>query len=131
MNKKHHDKNQVMIVDDDAHIRIAVVETLSDEKIDTIAAESGFECIEKLRTGFSGLVLLDLMMPKMDGWDTIQEIINNDLFHDIIIVMLTARSIPDQKMTTVQEYVFDYIVKPFDPEYLIKQVRNALQFLNL
>jgi len=62
---------------------------------------------------------------------TIQEIINNGLFHDIIIVMLTARSVPDQKMTTVQEYVFDYIVKPFDPEYLITQVKQALQFLNL
>ena len=102
-----------------------------DEKIDTIAAQSGFECIELLKSGFSGLILLDLMMPKMDGWDTIQEIINNGLFHDIIIVMLTARSVPDQKMTTVQEYVFDYIVKPFDPEYLITQVKQALQFLNL
>ena len=125
------DEYQVMIVDDDAHIRIAVLETLSEENITTIAVQNGFECIEKLKSGFSGVILLDLMMPDMDGWDTVMEIISNDLFKDIIIVVLTARSVPDQKMISVQEYIFDYLVKPFEPEYLIEKVRYALEFLYL
>ncbi len=125
------DEYQVMIVDDDAHIRIAVLETLSEENITTIAVQNGFECIEKLKSGFSGVILLDLMMPDMDGWDTVMEIISNDLFKDIIIVVLTARSVPDQKMISVQEYIFDYLVKPIEPEYLIEKVRYALEFLYL
>ncbi|MBN1167930.1 MAG: response regulator [Methanospirillaceae archaeon] len=120
---------QVMIVDDDAHIRIAVMETLKDEHIPVIAAESGYECIHHLKAGFRGVILLDLMMPKLDGWDTITEIIKNDLFHDIIILMLTARLVPDQKMISVQEYVFDYLVKPFEQEHLAEKVRFALDFL--
>lgn len=122
-------KKAVMIVDDDAHVRIAVKMILMDSGYIIVQAESGFECIELLEKGFQGVVLLDIMMPEMDGWDTIQAILDKDLYHDIVISMLTAKSIPDNKMIGLQEYVIDYVTKPFEPEELIEKVGYFMKFI--
>ena len=124
------DKNRnVMIVDDDAHVRIAVKTILSDAGFHIIAAESGDQCIDLLKNGFSGVILLDIMMPGMDGWDTIRAILENKLEHGIAIVMLTAKNAPDTKMIGLQEYVVDYITKPFDNEDLIEKTAFIMSFV--
>lgn len=122
-------KIKVMIVDDDAHIRIAVRTILKDVGYEVVNAENGNVCIELLRSGFSGLILLDVMMPDMDGWDTISKILEEDLFQKIVIVMLTAKDVPDSKMIGLQEWVLDYVTKPFDPENLVSRVRYYTGFL--
>ena len=122
-------KKKVMIVDDDAHIRIAVRTILKDAGYEVVNAENGAVCIEQLRSGFSGLILLDIMMPDMDGWDTISKILEEDLFQRIVIVMLTAKDVPDSKMIGLQEWVVDYITKPFDPDDLVSRVRHYTGFL--
>lgn len=119
----------VMIVDDDAHVRIAVKTILSDAGFHIIAAESGDQCIDLLKNGFSGVILLDIMMPGMDGWDTIRAILDNKLEHGIAIVMLTAKNAPDTKMIGLQEYVVDYITKPFDNEDLIEKTAFIMSFI--
>ncbi len=119
----------VMIVDDDAHVRIAVKTILSDAGFHIIAAESGVQCIDLLKNGFSGVILLDIMMPGMDGWDTIRAILDNKLEHGIAIVMLTAKNAPDTKMIGLQEYVVDYITKPFDNEDLIEKTAFIMSFV--
>ena len=123
------DKGQVMIVDDDAHVRIAVRTILSDAGYTVSTAESGQDCITLLKKGFNGVILLDIMMPGMDGWDTIREILTKELFHNIVIVMLTAKSSPDTKMIGLQEWVLDYMTKPFDSEDLIERTRYYSGFL--
>jgi len=120
---------KVMIVDDDTHVRIAVRTILDDAGFDVVCAENGTECINLLRSGFSGVILLDIMMPEMDGWDTISKILEHDLFHNIIILMLTAKSVPDNKMIGLQEWVVDYVTKPFDSDDLIGRVRYYAGFL--
>lgn len=119
----------VMIVDDDAHVRIAVRTILSDAGFTITAAESGSQCIDLLQQGFSGVILLDIMMPGMDGWDTIRAILDNHLEHGIAIVMLTAKNVPDTKMIGLQEYVVDYITKPFDNEDLIEKTSFIMRYL--
>lgn len=119
----------VMIVDDDAHVRIAVKTILSDVGFHLIAAESGDQCIDLLKKGFSGVILLDIMMPDMDGWDTIRAILDNGLEQGIAIVMLTAKNAPDTKMIGLQEYVVDYITKPFDNEDLIEKTTFIMGFV--
>ncbi|WP_304023101.1 response regulator [Methanospirillum hungatei] len=118
-----------MIVDDDAHVRIAVKTILSDAGFHIIAADSGGQCIDLLKKGFSGVVLLDIMMPGMDGWDTIRAILDNSLEQGIAIVMLTAKNAPDAKMIGLQEYVVDYITKPFDNEELIEKTTFFMGFV--
>jgi DNA-binding response OmpR family regulator len=91
--------------------------------------ESGHECISLLKAGFTGVILLDIMMPVMDGWDTIRAINSNGLGDNVLIAMLTAKDSPDAKMIGLQEYVFDYITKPFEPEELVSRVRLYSKYL--
>ncbi len=111
-----------MIVDDDAHVRVAVQTVLEDAGFEIVTADSGAQCLELLERGFSGVILLDIMMPDMDGWDTIRAILEHNLEEKIAIVMLTAKNAPDSKMIGLQEYVVDYITKPFENEELIQKV---------
>ncbi len=119
----------VMIVDDDAHIRKSVEIILKNAGYNVFVATGGQECIKHIKDGFNGAILLDIMMPEMDGWDTINEIIQNDLYKGIIITMLTAKNEPDEKMLGLQEYVSDYITKPFEMEELINKVECLFQYL--
>ncbi len=122
-------KIKVMIVDDDTHVRIAVRTVLDDAGYDVVGAENGEKCLELLHSGFCGVILLDIMMPGMDGWDTISKILEEDLFHHIIILMLTAKNVPDTKMIGLQEWVQDYVTKPFDSDDLVERVRYYAGFL--
>jgi DNA-binding response OmpR family regulator len=119
----------VMIVDDDAHVRIAVRTVLTDAGFTVTMADSGSSCVEKIKNGFRGLILLDIMMPSMDGWDTIDKILEEDLFHGIVITMLTAKDTPDNRMIGLQEWVLDYMTKPFEPEELIQKCTYYLSFI--
>jgi DNA-binding response OmpR family regulator len=123
------EKVQIMITDDDAHVRIAVRLILGEAGYTVVPADSGQSCIDLLKKGFKGVILLDIMMPGMDGWDTIAQILAEDLYVDIVIVMLTAKSSPDTKMIGLQEWVLDYLTKPFDPEVLIEKIAFFSEFL--
>lgn len=121
--------NRVLIVDDDPHILLSVRVTLEDAGYDVITASSGERCISVLQSGFTGVILLDVMMPDCDGWDTIRAIMDNHLDKQILISMLTAKIDPDEKMVGLEDYVFDYITKPFDPETLVERVQKYFEYL--
>lgn len=120
---------RVMIVDDDPHILISVRVTLEDAGYDVITAETGECCISELQSGFTGVILLDIMMPVFDGWDTIRAIMDKHLDKQVLISMLTAKIDPDEKMIGLEDYVFDYITKPFDPETLVERVKKYFEYL--
>ncbi|KKL74787.1 hypothetical protein LCGC14_2061410 [marine sediment metagenome] len=120
---------KVMIVDDDALIRLTVREVLKDAGIGVVEADGAGQCLEHLKQGFRGVVLMDIMMPGRDGWDTIREIIKGDLYKGIIIVMLTAKDIPDSKMEGLQEYVTDYKTKPFTQDELVSDIKDYFVYL--
>ena len=121
--------NRVMIVDDDALIRLTISEVLKDENIEVAEADGADQCIEALEQGFQGVVLMDIMMPGKDGWDTIREILDRDLYKGIIIIMLTAKDVPDNKMEGLQEYITDYMTKPFTQETLVADIRDYFKYL--
>jgi DNA-binding response OmpR family regulator len=118
-----------MIVDDDSHIRLAVRELFEGEGIDVSTAESADECLEKLKGGFRGVILMDIMMPEKDGWDAIREIIRCGYHKSNVIAMLTAKDTPDEKMMGLQECVIDYITKPFDPDALVAAVKEYFSYI--
>jgi DNA-binding response OmpR family regulator len=121
---------RVMLVDDDEMIRETVELFFQSENIKLLTAASGVECLEHLEDGFRGVILMDVMMPDMNGWDTIRAIIDRDLYEGNIIVMLTAMDVPDNKMEGIQEYVTDYLTKPFNPYELMECVRYCFSILN-
>ncbi len=108
-----------MLVDDEEIIRDSVEMFLQSEGIHLLTAAGGEECLEHLRDGFRGLILMDVMMPEMNGWDTIRKIVGGGLYDGNLIVMLTALDAPDDQMDGIQEYVTDYLTKPFVPDELL------------
>jgi DNA-binding response OmpR family regulator len=121
----------VMIVDDEECIRETMGELLSSEGIDVVTADGSDECMRLLLEGFRGVILMDVMMPGKNGWQTIRAIESAGLLKGNIISMLTAMDVPDEQMEGLQEIVVDYITKPFEPAELITSVRKYLGYLEL
>ena len=109
-------QKRILVVDDDKYVRVTVREIFKAEGIEVLTADSGQACLEKLEQGFNGVILMDIMMPGMDGWDTIREIVNQGHSGKSVILMLTAIPAPDSKMEGLQEHVLGYITKPFERE---------------
>ena len=74
-------KKSLMIVDDEETILYAVKRLFTPEGYEVVTAIGGQQCIEELVKGFKGVMLIDILMPKMDGWDTIKEIVNKKLLN--------------------------------------------------
>ena len=118
---------KIMVVDDDPDILICMRTIFEKEGFEVLTVDSGKDCIKELERGFKGVIILDVMMPFMDGWDTLAEIKKRNLLNGIVISILTARGTPDhEKMKGLEPYIYDYMTKPFDPKELLKNVKNML-----
>ncbi len=120
---------QVMVVDDDPSIRSTVEIVLGTKGHSFCAVESGTRCLEKLREGFRGLILMDIMMPEMNGWDTIKAIEDEGLHGGNVICMLTAVHDPGPELEKLTESVMDYVRKPFTSEELLKTVAEYIAYV--
>jgi CheY-like chemotaxis protein len=120
---------RIMVVDDDVFILEVMEELLEPEGIEVVAAESGDECIAQLANGFRGVILMDIMMPRKDGWETIQEMIDRDLMEGNVIAMLTAKDVPDVELECLKEHVIDYITKPFEADEIVALMKGYLNYL--
>jgi len=117
---------KIMIVDDEPDVLISLKAVLEQKNYEVIVVDNGIECIEKIENGFKGVVLMDLMMPEFDGWDTICEIVNKGLTKNIIINIITGKGTKDyQKLGSLGSYIYDYLSKPIDIEQLVKTVEKS------
>ena len=112
----------VMIVDDNEYVRDAVELLFRTKGIPVVAASGGEECLGFLEDGFRGVLLMDVIMPQLNGWDTVRRIVDRGLYDGNVIVMLTDRDEPDGRMDGIQEFVTDYLTKPFTPDQLVATV---------
>ena len=117
-------RRKVLVVDDEPDVIYFLKRMLEQGGFDVVTALSGPECLEEMEKGFKGVILMDIMMPGMDGWDTIKEIVDRGLLEGNIIAMLTAKPEPDVKLIELKECVLDYITKPVDKENLISIVKG-------
>jgi DNA-binding response OmpR family regulator len=122
------DRN-VMMVDDDPAVLFTVRTVLQREGIDVHTASSGKACLDALREGFRGVILMDVMMPELDGWQTVQRMVEEDLLPGNVVCMLTAVVSPGDDMEGLKEYVLDYIRKPFEIKDLVHTVRHCQSVL--
>ena len=114
---------KIMVVDDDPDILVSIRDIFEHEGYEVFAVDSGGDCIEELEKGFKGVILIDLMMPFMDGWDTLRQIIKRRLTEDVTISIITAKGTPDhEEMKGLEPYVYDYISKPFNVKKLVSNV---------
>jgi len=116
---------KVMIVDDEPDIRFTVGRMLEMNGYTVIKAVDGKDCIKKLSESTPDLVLLDIMMPEMSGWDVVAKIKENPSWNEIPIIFLTAKgdtmSIGMGGLATQ-----DYIVKPFNIKDLKDRIEQVL-----
>ncbi len=122
--------NNVMIIDDNEYIRESLQILFQTEGIRILSAEGGNQCISYLEAGFKGVLLMDVMMPRMDGWDTIRQIVARGLYDGNIILMLTAQCEPADNMEEIQSYITDYVIKPFNPLDLLSKVKYYASLLD-
>jgi len=118
---------KIMVVDDEYEVADIVKKMLESEGYEVEVANSGDECLEKLKEVTPDLILLDIMMPGMDGWETLRNIKSNDKTRDIPVSMLTALPLtPDDTRDKPLDSIENYIVKPFTKKILLHKIQDIL-----
>jgi DNA-binding response OmpR family regulator len=118
---------KVMIVDDDEDILELIKATLELEGYETIVAHDGDECLKLLKKTKPELILLDLMMPDMDGREVCRKIRNNPDYHSIKIAFVTVVKSDDSGQEFIRLMnVSDYIEKPFTIDDFVGRVRKII-----
>ncbi len=125
MNKK------ILIVDDEPHIRLLLEQTLEDledEGVQLLIADNGEEALDTIKTEKPDLVFLDVMMPKMNGFDVCNAVKNELSLKGVYIIMLTAKGQEFDKHKGKEVGADLYMTKPFDPDEVVKK---SIQVLDL
>jgi DNA-binding response OmpR family regulator len=116
--------SKVMIVDDDPNIRELSGVFLRQAGFEIVEASDGVDALTKLESGKVDLFIIDIMMPRMDGWELCRELRES---YDLPILMLTAKGETSQKIKGFQLGTDDYLVKPFEPLELVERVKALLK----
>jgi signal transduction histidine kinase/DNA-binding response OmpR family regulator len=116
----------VMIVDDDQDTRFTLNEIVQDCNCKTKLANNGLECLELLKESVPDLILLDIMMPKMDGFETIKHIRDNENWKDIPVFAVTAKAMSNDKDIIIKHGFTDYIPKPVKSDVISTKINQIL-----
>ena len=118
---------RVLIVDDDMRNIFALATVLEEHAMLTSSADNGREAIRLLQTDSSiDIVLMDIMMPDMDGIETIRIIRSDPRLREVPIVAVTAKAMKGDREKCIEAGAWDYLAKPVDTEQLLSVLRNWL-----
>jgi CheY-like chemotaxis protein len=118
---------RILIVDDDVRNVFALTSALEQHSIDVLYAENGEQGLSTLRREPAiDLVLMDVMMPGMDGYTAMREIRKMPSFRDLPVIALTAKAMPGDRDNSLTAGASDYITKPVDVEQLLSVIRSWL-----
>ncbi len=115
---------KILIVDDDRNICRLVTLYLSNAGYTAVSCHDGSDALNQIRSAHFDLILLDLMIPSINGWE-VCKLIKSE--YDIPIIMVTARDMIDDKLAGFDAGADDYIVKPFEPKELVARVKARLK----
>ncbi len=117
-------KTKILLVDDDPNIRQLVNLYLEKEGFEVTMAADGLEAVKQFKLSPPSLILLDIMLPGMDGWQVCREVRK---VSNIPIIMLTAKDETFDKVLGLELGADDYVVKPFDPKELIARIKAVIR----
>ncbi len=120
------DKKRILIVDDERDLVETITFRLEASGYEVLAAYDGAEGLEKARTEKPDIILLDVMMPKMDGYQVCRMLKFDEEFKNIPIIMLTARGQDMDKKTGTDVGADGYITKPFDSKMLMEEIKKRI-----
>ena len=118
------DKKRILIVDDEKNIRNVISEYAKFDGFETVEAEYGMEAVEICRKEDFDLIIMDIMMPKLDGYSAVKEIRKTK---HTPVIMLSARGEEYDKLFGFEIGVDDYVTKPFSPKELLARIRAVIK----
>ncbi|MCW1969726.1 MAG: response regulator transcription factor [Anaerolineae bacterium] len=121
---QHQDSKMVLVVDDEPRMINFIRMNLEMERFQVISAKDGLEAVKKAREMLPDCVLLDVMMPEMDGFETLRSIREEST---VPVIMLTARNDEEDKVKGLSLGADDYITKPFSPRELVSRVKAVIR----
>jgi DNA-binding response OmpR family regulator len=122
---------KVLVIDDEAPIRLLCRVNLEAEKMDVIEAADGPAGVEKAQGESPDVILLDVMMPGLDGWNVAEQLLADDRTAGIPIIFLTARAEFRDRARGLDIGGVDYITKPFNPLELAPLVQSLLDRIDM
>jgi len=117
-------KKRILIVDDEPRMRRFVHMNLDLEGYEVMEAENGLKALERVREDLPDLVVLDVMMPDLDGFETLERIRETS---SVPVIMLTVKSDEDDRIRGLDLGADDYVTKPFSPRELSSRIRAVLR----
>jgi DNA-binding response OmpR family regulator len=127
MNRAGKDGTRVLVIDDEAPIRLLCRVNLEAEGMEVIEAADGPSGLEAARSSAPDVILLDVMMPGLDGWKVAEELLDDTSTSGIPIIFLTARAELRDRARGLDVGGIDYVTKPFNPIELASLVRDLLE----
>lgn len=121
---------KILIIDDEAYIQLLLeqaLEELEDEGVEILTADNGMDGIETIKKEKPHLIYLDVMMPKVNGFEVCRAVKNDIEMKDIYIVMLTAKGQEFDKQKGKEVGADIYMTKPFDPDEILSKAREVLE----
>jgi len=117
---------KVLYVDDEALLKMAFVETLKQQGFDARGALSGYEAIEMVNAEVPDIIILDVMMKPMDGWETLLHIKEIEKARNVPIIMQTGKSLTIKDVLKYGDQIDDYLIKPVRLPDLIKAIDGVI-----
>jgi two-component system, OmpR family, KDP operon response regulator KdpE len=114
----------VLLVDDDPTLLSILARRLSREGMDVRTAPTGYAALGALERGWPALLVVDLMMPGMDGFELCRRV---KRIADLPIIVLSSVDASESKVRALEEYAEDYITKPFDPDELVARINRVMR----
>ena len=115
--------SKILVVDDSPTERLALTEVLSRNGYRVVTAESGEEAIAKSQSEKPDLILMDVVMPGMNGYQATRTISRNDATRKIPIIMCTSKGLETDKVWGMRQGAYDYMVKPVDHIELLARIK--------
>ncbi|NIQ92362.1 MAG: response regulator transcription factor [Deltaproteobacteria bacterium] len=120
-------KTTILVVEDERDILQLIAHNLKSADFDVLTAQEGYEALSVAKNHLPQLIILDLMLPGLDGFEVCKELKRSPVTKDIPVLMLTARGEEVDRIVGLELGADDYVVKPFSPRELILRVRAILR----
>ena len=120
-------KKQVLVVDDELHITTLLCAALKVNGYEVCTACDGVEALELIDLKHPDLILLDIQMPRMDGWQVCEKLKGQEATKDIPLIIVTAYGQKENREKSLKLGADDFITKPFEISHLIERVKKFLQ----
>lgn len=125
--EKIKEKIKVLVADDDKNVIYIIKCSLSPDLFEILEAANGKEALGMVFAESPDILILDIMMPDMDGYKVCEELKEHDSTRNIPVIILSAKASVDDKLKAMCMGIRDYIVKPFDPRELEARIKMALR----